>query len=52
VPALPGIVVLLRDQSHQMERHFAGATYNEQDTAGRHGGRGGGGVARRDGAAG
>jgi len=34
------------------ERHFAGATYNEQDRAGHHLRRDRGGVARRDGAAG
>jgi len=33
VPVFAGILVLLRDKKTQRERHFAGATYNEQDAA-------------------
>jgi len=36
VPALPGILFLSREQDHQTERHFAGATYNDQDAADHH----------------
>jgi hypothetical protein len=37
---------LLREQVTERERHFAGATYNEQDTADHHDGRDRGGVER------
>jgi hypothetical protein len=36
VPVFAGIFVLLRDKKTQQERHFAGATYNEQDAADHH----------------
>ena len=52
VPALPGILFLLREQDHRMERHFARATYNESDAADHHLWRDRGGVARRHRAAG
>jgi len=34
VPVFAGILVFLRDKKIQRERHFAGATYNEQDATG------------------
>lgn len=47
VLVLPGILVLLRDQEHQLERHFAGATYNEPTEDHCDDGRAWRGVARR-----
>jgi hypothetical protein len=36
VPVVAGILVLLMDKDSNEERHFAGATYNEQDAADHH----------------
>ena len=36
VPVFAGILVLLRDKNPSKDRHFAGATHNEQDAADHH----------------